>query len=248
MIRPLLSALLFSVPLLVAAQTAPAPDVLATLKAKYPSTQFRSVLSTPLKGVYEVTMGQNVAYTDSDGRYFFFGRLFDMQTQTDLTESKVAAAAAVDVTSLPVSDALKVVKGNGKRSLYVFSDPDCPFCKQLEQNLREVTDVTIHYYFYPLTGIHPDARAKSIAVWCAPNPAQAWDALMLQNVQPPKLPGGKECGNPVDRNVALASRLGITGTPTLVAGDGRKISGALPAARLEAWLNAAPAQVAEVRK
>jgi thiol:disulfide interchange protein DsbC len=226
------------------AQSAPAPDVLATLKAKYPNTQWRSVMSTPVAGVYEVIMGQNVAYTDNAGRYFFFGRLFDMQTQADLTEPRMQAVNTIDTKLLPAADALKVVKGNGKRTLYIFSDPDCPYCKQLEGNLRELTDVTIYYYFYPLTGMHPDARRKSIAAWCAKNPAEAWEAMLLNGVVPP----AADCPNPIDRNVALAGRLGITATPTIIAADGRRLPGAATAARIDAWLNSAPAQVAEVRK
>lgn len=226
------------------AQGTPAPDVLATLKTKYPNTQWRSVMSTPVTGVYEVMMGQNVAYTDNAGRYFFFGRLFDMQTQTDLTEPRMQVVNTIDTKLLPASDALKVVKGNGKRALYVFSDPDCPYCKQLEANLRDLTDVTIHYYFLPIASLHPDARRKSIAAWCSSNPAQAWEAMLLKGVAPQPA----DCPNPVDRNIALAERLGIGGTPTLISADGRKIPGAATAARIDAWLNAAPAQVAEAKK
>lgn len=226
------------------AQGEPAPEVLAALKAKYPNTQWRGVTSTPVAGVYEVMMGQNIAYTDGAGRFFFFGRLFDMQTQTDLTEPRMQVVNAVDTRQLPAADALKVVKGNGKRALYVFSDPDCPYCKRLEVTLRDVTDVTIHYYFLPLASLHPDARRKSISVWCSKNPAQAWEALLLNGVVPPAV----DCPNPVDRNVALAQRLGITGTPTLISGDGRRLPGAATADRIDAWLNAAPAQVAEVKK
>jgi len=242
--RLLTAALSTLISLSAFAQGSPAPDVMATLKTKYPNTQWRSVTSTPVPGIFEVLMGQNVAYTDNAGRYFFFGRLFDMQTQTDLTEPRVAAVSGIDVTQLPVNDALKVVKGSGKRALYVFTDPDCPFCKQLEVNLRDLTDVTIHYYFFPLVSIHPDARRKSIAAWCSKNPAQAWEAMVLNGTPPT----AADCAHPVDRNIALAEKLAITGTPTLIAGDGRKLSGAAPAARIDAWLNAAPAQVAEARK
>lgn len=226
------------------AQGVPAPEVLAALKAKYPNTQWRSVMSTPVAGVYEVMMGQNVAYTDNAGRYFFFGRLFDMQTQTDLTEPRLQVVNLIDTKLLPPADALKVVKGNGKRALYIFSDPDCPYCKQLEANLRDLTDVTIHYYFFPLSSMHPDARRKSIAAWCAKNPAQAWEAMVLNGVAPP----AADCPNPVDRNVALADRLGITATPTIISSDGRRLPGAATAARIDAWLNTVPAQLAEARK
>lgn len=213
----------------------PSPDMLGTLKTKYPGTTFRQVTTTSVDGIYEVVMGQNVAYVDRTGRYFFFGRLFDMQTQKDLTAEKADTASRIDMSVLNTADAIKIVKGNGTRVLHVFSDPDCPFCKQLEQNLVGLNDVTIYTYLFPLEGLHPEARAKADAVWCSQDRAKAWEGLMMQGTVPT---GVQKCETPVSRNIALAEKLGITGTPTLISGDGRKMAGARSADQLSSWLNA----------
>lgn len=215
--------------------------VMATLKQKYPSTVIKSVSSTNLPGVYEVVMGKNVAYVEESGRYFLFGHMFDMQTQTDLTEGKIMAeqVAKTDFKALPLKDAIKIVRGDGSRKLAIFSDPDCPYCKQLENNIANLTNVTIYLYLFPIDQLHPQAKAKSVGVWCATDQVKAWDGLMRRN----EVPTG-QCENPVDRNIALAETMGINGTPTVILPDGSIIPGAPSSAKLEQMLKQASAKVA----
>lgn len=227
-------------PAATAAAAAPAADieimtVLNTLKGKYPSTNFTNVERAPIDGLYEITMGKNIAYTDATGRYLLFGSVYDMQTRKDLTAPKRAAAEKIDVSKFPLADAFTRVKGNGSRKLYLFSDPDCPFCKTLESDvLAKIDNVTIYTFMYPLDSLHPQARAKAESVWCLPEAgrAAAWEAL-AQGTQPP----AKKCDNPIERNIALAESIGFQGTPAMVSEDGRKLPGLVPLARLESFLN-----------
>ena len=234
-VRP--TRIIVAATLLAAAATtqaqSPAPEVLVKLQQAYPGTKFRSVTSTAVPGVYEVVMGTTVAYVEGSGRYFFFGNLFDMTSQKDLTAPRIAQISAVDTKTLPLADAIKTVKGKGQRVLYVFSDPDCPYCKQLEQTLAKLDDVTIYTFAFPLASLHPDAARKAEAVWCAPDRSKAWEALMLRN-EVPANPG--KCDNPIARNVALGQSLNINGTPTLISADGRKQAGALAEATINAFM------------
>lgn len=209
-----------------------APEVMLKLKQLYPATNFRSVTQTAVPGVYEVVMGKNVVYVEESGRYFFFGNLFDMREQRDLTAPRTAQVNAIDVGTLPINDAIRTVKGKGTRTMFVFSDPDCPYCKQLERTLANVDDVTIYTFLFPIQSLHPDAARKAVNVWCAANRAEAWIDLMVKNA-PPK---DASCPNPVQRNVELAASLGINGTPTILSADGRKQPGALSEAALNAFL------------
>ncbi|SDJ06694.1 DsbC family protein [Pseudomonas abietaniphila] len=232
----------------VAPEVAPAPAaapagdletlaVMATLKGKYPATNFTNVAKSPLSGIFEITMGKNIAYTDSEGRYLMFGSLYDMQTRQDLTAPKRAAAEKVDVTKFPLADAFTRVKGDGSRKIYLFSDPDCPYCHQLETDVfANVDNVTIYTFMYPLDSLHPNARAKAESIWCMPEAGRAagWDAMMRGQA-----PVAKKCDNPIERNVALGQSLGVQGTPTMFAEDGRKLPGMVPAERIEAWLKGA---------
>jgi len=108
-------------------------DMLATLKSRYPNTTFTDVKESGLPGVYEVYMGRNIAYTDEGGRLFLFGHLYDMTAQRDLTAERMDALNRADFSALPLQDAIKTVRGNGQKVVAVFSDPDCPYCKKLEQ-------------------------------------------------------------------------------------------------------------------
>lgn len=206
--------------------------VMTSLRQKYPSTAIVAVNKTHLPGIFEVVMGKNVAYAEESGRYFIFGHLFDMETQQDLTEPKLAAAQPrVDVKGLPLKDAIVTVKGNGNRSLYVFSDPDCPYCKQLETTLSTLTDVTIYTFLFPIAQLHPEAHRKSEGVWCAKDQSAAWAELVIKGVV---RAGG--CETPIGRNIALAESLNISGTPTMIFEDGSVVPGAIPAARIKQLL------------
>ncbi|GMV01352.1 MAG: hypothetical protein AMXMBFR52_10080 [Burkholderiales bacterium] len=214
----------------------PAPELAtlaARLQALYPSTRFGEIRTTPLSGVFEVAMGANLAYVDASGQYFLFGHLYDMRAQRDLTAERKDALARIDFSALPLADAIGEVRGNGSRALAIFSDPDCPYCRQLEVGLEGLTDVTIHRFLMPIASLHPQARAKAIAVWCAENRLGAWQALMARD----EVPASAECAHPVDRNVALAEQIGVNGTPTLVAADGRVLARVASADEIDAWLS-----------
>lgn len=203
------------------------------LQALYPSTRFGAIHPTAWPGVFEVAMGANLAYVDATGRYFLFGHLYDMRQQRDLTAERKDAMARIDFGSLPLADALTEVRGKGTRTLAIFSDPDCPYCRRLEAELRGLDDVTIHTFLMPLASLHPAARGKAVSVWCATDRLASWQALMLRDSLPPQA----DCPHPVDRNVALGEQLGINGTPTLIAGDGRVLAGAASRDQIEAWLS-----------
>ncbi len=221
-----------------AQSTAQTPTSIAErLQVLYPGTRFGAVNATPWPGVFEVVMGANLAYIDASGQYFLFGHLYDMQTQRDLTVERKDTLARVDFAALPLADAVKEVRGSGARTFAIFSDPDCPYCRRLEAEIKNLSDVTIYTFLMPIASLHPDARSKAIAVWCAPDPVAAWHALMWDDQKIP----AQECAHPVDRNVTLGERLGIKGTPTLVAADGRVLPGAASLAQIEAWLARAPA-------
>ena len=100
---------------------------------------------------------------------------------------------------------MKEVRGNGSRVLAIFSDPDCPYCRKLESDIRSLTDVTIYTFLMPLASLHPAAHAKADSVWCAKDRIAAWHATLWRDVTL----AHADCPHPVDRNVARGERLGI---------------------------------------
>jgi thiol:disulfide interchange protein DsbC len=205
----------------------------ARLHENVPELRIDAIRATPIAHLFAVVSGDSsVLYVDESGQYVLNGHLFEAKDKFDLTDELLADIARIDPKQLPTADAFTEVRGNGRRQLYVFSDPDCPFCKKLESELPELHNVTIHVFLYPLTSLHPNARTNAIAVWCSADRSKAWQDKMLRDV----LPSAQDCPNPVDRNVALGSKLGFAGTPTLIFPDGKVVSGVIPTASIERLL------------
>jgi thiol:disulfide interchange protein DsbC len=220
-----------------ASPSATETELAARLKELYPSTRITAVRQSEVAGLFEVTMGRNIAFTDTSGRFFVFGHLFDMREQKDLTAQRLSDINRIDFAQLPLQDAIKTVRGDGSRKLAVFSDPDCPYCKGLESELAKLDNVSIFTFLYPLEGLHPDAKEKAERVWCSPNPAEAWTGLMATG----KVAESPKCATPIERINQLANSLGINGTPMMILQDGSLIPGAAPAAEIDRRLAGHPA-------
>ena len=216
-----------------------AQQVLTQLRKTYSGTQFTSVAKSPLPGIFEVVMGKNVAYTDASGRIFLFGQMMDMQTQVNLTQERMSEVTKIDPISLPINQAVKTVKGDGSRVLYVFADPECGYCKQLERTIAQVENATIYTFLYPVLGARSTASAE--AIWCAADKAKAWEDYMTVGgaLAPVK------CANPIGKNIELGESLGITGTPTIITQSGQRVPGAVPLSRLNALLEGQSPKIAK---
>jgi len=208
------------------------------IEAAYPKFKVDSVVKTPYAGLYEVFMNGQIVYTDEKLSFLIAeGRLVDPKTKKDVTGERLDELTKIDFNSLPLEQAIKVVKGNGSRKLVVFSDVDCPYCKRLEQNeLVNVTDVTIYTFLYPLVQLHPDSAAKSKSIWCADNRVKAWQDWILKN-QLPATAGN--CEVPLEKVGELARKVGVNSTPTLFFADGKRMMGAQPYKEIEKSLQAA---------
>ena len=208
------------------------------IEAAYPKFKVESVVKTPYGGLYEVFMGGQIVYTDEKLTFLIAeGRLVDPKSKKDVTGERMEELTKVDFNSLPLDQAIKVVKGNGSRKIAVFSDVDCPFCKRLEQNeLSNINDVTIYTFLYPIEQLHPDAANKSKLIWCASNRVKAWNDWIFNN-QLPKSAGN--CEVPLERVGELARKMGVTSTPTLIFADGKRMLGAQPYKEIEKSLQGA---------
>ena len=222
---------------LCADEAATRARVKETLEARFP-IKVDVVQPSPLAGVYEVIAGNQVAYADATGDYLLVGRLMDTRTRHDLSAEHLDAHSSIDFRTLPFDKAIRIVKGNGARQLAVFADPDCPYCQQLEKDLRSVTDVTVFVFLLPLEHLHPEASAHAHAIWCAADRGAAWADWVLDR----KAPSAGDCADdPIGAIEALAQSLHIDATPTLFLQNGQRIGGAVSLEQLRKLLAQAAA-------
>jgi len=206
------------------------------LQPHFPGDKVESLKKTPYLGLYEVVVGGGLFYTDEKASYFFSGHVIDPKTGQSLTDGRlqqIKETRRINIDSLPLELAIKAVRGNGKRRVVVFSDPNCPYCKRLETELSKVTDVTIHTLLYPVLN---GSVATAAAIWCSADRLKAWDDFMLKGTAPT----AKACETPIDRIIQVAQKHSVSGTPTLIFADGSVAPGMIPAEMIEKRLGAMP--------
>ena len=223
--------------------------VLAALQKAYPQNRIRLARETQVTGFYEVILGEGVSYVfitadtlekldlineknrDAYFQHWIFGGVFyDMKNQIDLTAPMKKLAQMVDVSKLPVENAITREVGKAENTLFVFTDPRCPFCKKLEAELVKLENVRIHTFLTPLTSLHPDAKEVSARILCAKDKAKAFEDFMLKGKE---ISEPAQCQTTLEVNERLMTELGIKGTPTIFFENGERATGALSAEAIQ---------------
>ena len=217
----------------VAAATADEVAVRATLLRLFPHSSTQEISKTPIPGLFEAAIDGRIVYVTGDGRYLLGGPIFDVNADQNLTDIRLEQINMIPFGSLPLEWAFKRVKGTGARKIAIFVGPDCAYCRVLEQSLKSIDNLTVYVFLFPIEQIHPGAAAKSVAVWCAKDQLKAWDEITQIGTMPP---GAATCVNPIPKIVEFAKKHRISGTPTTILEDGRRLVGAVPRAELEAQL------------
>ena len=193
------------------------------------------ISKSPMPGLFEIRVnGTEIFYSDAEGNYLVQGNLIDTRQRRNLTEERVDKLNAISFEALPLKDAFTIVRGNGKRKLAVFEDPNCGYCKKFERDLQKVDNVTLHLFLYPILGA--DSVEKSKHIWCAKDKVKSWNDWMVRD----QLPKSASCDTAaIERNVEFGRKYKISGTPTLIFADGSRVPGAIDAAQVEKHLTEA---------
>jgi thiol:disulfide interchange protein DsbC len=201
-----------------------------TLEGRLGGIKVDAVTKTPYLGLYEVRMDNEILYTDEKMTYIFSGNIIDAKNMQNLTEQRLTELNAIKWDDLPLDAAFKTVRGNGKRLLAVFVDPNCPYCKRFEKDLAKVDDVTVYTFLYPI--LSQDSHQKAQAIWCSADKSKTWIDLMQNG----KVPAAASCDTPIEKNLAFGRKYRINGTPTLVFANGERVPGAVSTEQLEKML------------
>lgn len=200
------------------------------LKGRYKVDEVRR---TPVAGIWEVRLGNDLIYVDEKGQYAFIeGNLVDMRNQRNLTRERIDELLTIDFRELPLHIAMKQVIGNGKRTMAVFEDPNCGYCRQMRKDLAKVRDVTIYTFVIPILSADSEVKAKKAL--CAGDKVRAWTDLMVSGKVPDN---AGSCETPLAQMRELAQKLGITATPTVFFPNGKRLQGYVPADQLERMLD-----------
>lgn len=188
--------------------------------------QADSVRKLPI-GLYEVVVQGQIVYVDPAVKFFINGPIIDIQNGRNLTQERLDELAQIDVSKLPLDQALKTVRGNGKRVIYTFSDPHCGYCQRLEQTLEKLDNVTIYSFVVPLM----NSEDMVNRIYCSRNPTQAWHDWMLKRIEPAKT---DSCQSPmVKKNAELITHMGINSAPNSYFSDGSRLEGAVSLEEIE---------------
>ncbi|MGB3290027.1 MAG: DsbC family protein [Burkholderiaceae bacterium] len=209
--------------LVVSTQAPATPETVRKAFVKrFPGVDPVAIKPTPFPGLFEVQVGMDLLYTDANVDYLLQGSLIDAKSRTDLTAARLEELSKVAFSSLPLELAVKQVKGDGSRKIAVFEDPNCGYCKRLHQTLKDVDNITVYTFLFPI--LSPDSTVKARNIWCAKDQAATWRNWMLDGKTPPEA----NCATPVETVLALGRKLLVQGTPAIIFADGSRVNGALP--------------------
>ena len=229
-----LSAATLSLLLALPGQAQDLDRIKSELKKKVPEAPVDSIRKVPYGGLFEVTIGSEIFYTDENASFLVLGSIVDLKTKENVTELRMRQLNKVDFAQLPFERAIKIVRGNGSRKVAIFEDPNCGYCKRFERDLAGVNDITVYVFLYPI--LSESSVAKSKAIWCSPDKGKAWMDTMVRDMV---VSGDATCANPIDKNLAFGQGKRINGTPTIIFEDGERVPGVMVMAEFEKKLAAA---------
>jgi len=230
----LMITMMFSLPAMAANNTAVDQKTADQIRKALSTVPIVAIKKSPIPNLYELQVRNQIFYSDASGRYLMRGgHILDMQAQKDLTQQRLEDINRVDWSTLPLDKAIVSGDVNSKKSIAIFTDPECPYCKGLEKTLKDVKGVKVYTFLFPLTSIHPHARAKAEGIWCSKDQHKMLQKVMLENF----VPKATSCKTPIDAIAKVAAKLNIHGTPAIIANDGRRMSGAPRTAEaLTGWI------------
>lgn len=225
-------------------QTPQEAAFLKKINANYPKLGINDAIYLPSVQLYELHKKGDIRlmYTnESIGYIMMNGELLDLKNQKNLSKDREALNVNRFFAELPKEKSIPVKFGNGSRSVAIFTDPDCPYCRALDKEIHanlKNQNMTINYYMNPLKiQGHEMAPMEAKKIWCSPDKSKSWIDWMLNGKLPPN---DASCANPVDETKALATSVGFDVTPVIIFDNGYVVKGGIDAKQFVEILNRPP--------
>jgi thiol:disulfide interchange protein DsbC len=204
-----------------------------------------NVRDTPVAGLYELQAGTQIYYLTQDGKYLITGNLLNMETQENLTDTRMKGIRLQAINTVGDDQLISFKAENEKHQITVFTDIDCAYCRKLHSEIEEYNKqgISVNYLFYPRTGLGSESYHKAVSVWCSKDRNKA-----LTEAKAGKDLAAAKCTNPVAQHFQLGNELGVTGTPYIITEQGAVLPGYIPPVALERELDKAATAAAVTKK
>lgn len=226
-----LGILLFATAVPAGAADEPRDNIRDALEKLSPGIQIDEIEPSPVPGIWQVTVGNQVVYMTPDGKYLLQGSIFDTESRTDVTSKAMARLRKAALAQLDESESITFAPESGgiEHEVTVFTDIDCGYCRRLHQQITEYNDhgIAVHYLFFPRAGVGSHSFDKAVSVWCADDRQEALTAAKRGEEPDPRT-----CDNPVKAQFQLGQEVGVQGTPAIVTESGELLPGYMPPDRL----------------
>jgi len=204
------------------------------LRKLNPQIKVDQIGAAPIAGFREAIVSGQVVYVSDDGKYLLQGTLYDIENKKNLGEASLAKVRTELLKTIPASDRIVFAPPNPKHTVTVFTDIECGYCRKLHNEIAEYNrqGIAVEYLAFPRAGLGSADFKHMVSVWCAADKKKA-----LTDAKNDKPVPAKDCKNPVTMQYDLGQRMGLTGTPMILAKDGTQLGGYLPPAQLRAALD-----------
>jgi thiol:disulfide interchange protein DsbC len=205
-----------------------------------PNAKVQSVAPAPMAGFYAVVADGHPIYISADGKYLIEGHVVDVAAKRDIMEDGLQGVRKAALDGIAANKKLTFAPAKPKHHVTVFTDPDCPYCRQFHKQIAEYNKlgIAVDYLLFPLP-IHKGADVKSVTVWCSKDRNTSFTEAINGATLPQQT-----CANPIGEIINVAESTGITGTPAILADDGTMLGGYVPpdqlAKRLDDMANPQP--------
>ena len=228
--------LMFSTGFVWAGEAEDIASIKTRIEKLVPQDQPSSIKPTVLPGIYEVTYGAEVFYFSADGRYVLQGALVDLDTNENLTESARTAFRTNLIKKLDESKMIVFSPEKPRHTLTVFTDIDCGYCRKLHSEMDQINSygIKVRYIMFPRSGVNTPSYQKAVNVWCSKDQQDS-----MTKAKAGETVSQSSCDNPVESQMLLGQKMGVTGTPALLLDDGTLIPGYRPAKELADMLDSA---------
>ncbi|MEG3192516.1 DsbC family protein [Lysobacter sp. D1-1-M9] len=223
----------------------PEARAIEALRSLNPNVAPEHVGAAPIPGFREAIVAGQVVYVSDDGRYLFVpgsgGALFDATARKNLSEAALSSARKELLATIPDSERIVFAPANPVHTVTVFTDVECGYCRKLHEEIEDYNaqGIAVEYLAFPRMGLGSEDYDKMVAVWCAADRRQALTDAKAERAVP-----SRECTNTVNMQYDIGRRVGLTGTPMILAEDGTQLGGYVPPAALRAALDKLDADAA----